>query len=547
MIIGLSMRFALCLLALSAAAQDRRLADLEVGSKACAGCHAEIYRKYSATGMANSSGRIGSGGFRESFDLATFSDAHSGATYTISTGAEGYRLRSSRPAAGLDDERMLKWFIGSGHVGRSYVLAIGSSLFQAPVSYYSAPGKWDLSPGYVGRTKVDLTRQIETACLQCHASRLQLLPAMQNQFADPPFLEGGVSCERCHGPGKTHIARMTAKPRASSPGIVNPVKLEPARRESVCAQCHLTGAARIARAGRISYEPGRLLSDGLAVFVWSRGDSSHPTATSHYENLAQSACKKASGDRLWCATCHDPHDQPADAARASFYRSRCATCHAGIPCTESPGVRNGNGDDCAACHMPKAPSRTVDHLAFTDHTIPRRSRPGVAVLPPVTELVSFAGAPVTERDRALAYAAVAPQEPAVRSHAFTLLRQAEAKDPKDLAIASHLATFYDRMGDEEKALTMFSRIVDADPSSTTAAVNAGVYLVKRGRLEEAIALWRKALALNPALVGARLNLAVALYRSNRLADAETALAQTLVYDPDNQVARQLAAEIRTKR
>src|SRR5262245_45082576 len=99
------MRFALYLLALSAAAQNRGLADLELGSKACGGCHAGIYRKYSATGMANSSGRIGSGGFRESFDFAAFSDAHSGASYAISTGAEGYRLRFSRPAAGLDDER----------------------------------------------------------------------------------------------------------------------------------------------------------------------------------------------------------------------------------------------------------------------------------------------------------------------------------------------------------------------------------------------------------------------------------------------------------
>ena len=541
------MRCAVYLLALSAAAQNRGLAELEVGSKACGACHADIYRRYSATGMANSSGRIGSGAFRENFDLSAFSDAHSGASYAITTGAEGYRLRLSRPPAGLDAERTLKWFIGSGHVGRSYVFAIGSSLFQAPVSYYSSLGKWDLSPGYAGRTKIDLTRQIETACLQCHASRLQVLPAMQHQFADPPFLEGGVSCERCHGPGKTHIARMTAKPRASSPGIVNPAKLESARRDNVCAQCHLTGAARIARASRISYEPGRLLSDGLAIFVWSGEGATHPTATSHYENLARSACKIASRDRLWCGTCHDPHDQPAEAARASFYRSRCMTCHVDSACRESPTVRNRNGDDCAACHMPKTKSRTVDHIAFTDHAIHRVSRPTVAVLPAVTELVPFANATVTERDRALAYAAVAPQETAARSQAFTLLRQAEAKDPKDLAIASHLATFYDRMGDEEKALTLFSRIIAADPSNTTAAVNVGAYLVKRGRLEEAIALWRKAIALNPALNGARLNLAVALYRSNNLADAETVLEQALEYDPDNQFARQLLTEIRMKK
>ena len=51
----------------------------EVGSKVCAGCHAEIYRKYSATSMAQSSGKAGGTGFRE---IQT--DAALGVDYRVS-------------------------------------------------------------------------------------------------------------------------------------------------------------------------------------------------------------------------------------------------------------------------------------------------------------------------------------------------------------------------------------------------------------------------------------------------------------------------------
>src|SRR5882762_4686670 len=231
------MRF-FSLLALSTAAAFSQTAPArneEIGSKACAGCHAEIYRRYSATGMARSSGRTGADPFQESFERAEFSDSVSGAKYRVAPAPMGYRLEYSRSAAGVQGERILEWFIGSGSVGRSYAFSLDGFLFQSPVSYYSIAAKWDISPGYRQYRTINLTRAVETACLQCHASRLQPLAGVQNRFGRPPFLEGGVGCERCHGPGKNHAA--------GSREIVNPAKLDPPRRDGVCAQCHLTGAA----------------------------------------------------------------------------------------------------------------------------------------------------------------------------------------------------------------------------------------------------------------------------------------------------------------
>jgi predicted CXXCH cytochrome family protein len=481
--------------------------------------------------MAQSSGRVGTGQFQENFDNGAFNDEASGAEYRIAKGANGYEFRFSKSTSAVEGRRNLEWFVGSGGIGRSYLFSVDGFLFQAPVSYYSSAARWGVSPGYQGKRTIDLTRGVETGCLQCHASRINPVGGMQNRFANPPFEEGGVSCERCHGPGRVHIERL------GKGAIVNPAKLEPSRRDSTCAQCHLTGVARIARGSGSSYRPGGLLSNSLAIFVWADAASSELTATSHFEKLQQSRCKQVSGDRLWCGTCHDPHGSAPSAAQSvAYFRSKCLGCHKLETCKR--------GEDCASCHMPKGEVRAGEHIAFTDHSIPRTT--GTRQRPPGKhELVSFWKAPVEERDLALAYAVVALVEPEVRSRAFELLQQAETKAPRDLMVLSQLAQFYDKMGNEESAMALYERMLRIEAGHPSAAANLATNLVQRGRAPEAIALWEKALVRNPAATGTRLNIAVAHYRSGNRAAAAEALKKALDFDPDNDVARKLLTEIQS--
>src|SRR5262245_23677701 len=132
----------------------------DVGSKTCSGCHAKVYRAYSATSMSQSSGRVGAGAFREKLDHATFSDPALGAEYRVSVAPEGYRLEFSRAHSGLRGQRSLTWFVGSGRVARSYLSSLDGFLFQSPVSYYSLAGKWDISPGYQQHRFIHLTRAV---------------------------------------------------------------------------------------------------------------------------------------------------------------------------------------------------------------------------------------------------------------------------------------------------------------------------------------------------------------------------------------------------
>ena len=519
-------------------------ADDEVGNEACAACHTEIYRKYSASSMANSSGKAGAGEFRESFERALVRDA-AGSSYAVSATSGEYRLKFSRDESGVEGLRLLGWFVGSGRVARSYVSSLDGFLYQAPVSYYSLTGTWALSPGYQQHDSIHLTRAVGKGCLQCHASRLQPVAGTANRFGSPPFLQPGVGCERCHGPGRDHLERMK---RGKGPiGVVNPAKLDALRRDSVCAQCHLTGAARISRAHTQAelYRPGGRLSDYASYFVWRSPASPVTGANSHFEKLRLAACKLASGDRMWCGSCHDPHGEPSPAQRAAFYRARCEKCHSAHPCTGEADARARAQNDCISCHMPKNPVRDTEHAVFTDHTIPRRSSPRPAGPDADRTLEPFwkgAG----DRDLGLAYAMVAGEDPALRRRAFDLLRRAEAADPDDAAVLTQLAQLYDRSGAEPEAIALSQRVLRLDPAEISVAVNLGTWYVRQGRAREAMRLWADALSRNPALTGVSMNLAVAQFQTHDPAAAEATLRKALEYDPDHEKARALLAEIRSQ-
>ena len=210
--------------------------------------------------MAATSGQAGKGVPAESFANAAFTHAASGFRYRVSRSGGGYWMDFEKAADGsLHGRKPLAYFAGSGAVARSYLTAADGFLYEAPVTYYSASAKWDLSPAYGGYAYPYMTRAIVPGCLNCHASFLSVVAGSQNRFGSPPFREGGVACERCHGAGDAHIAKMQSGRTQGGTSIVNPAKLAADGRDSVCAQCHLSGEVRVMRPGAAwdSYRAGR--------------------------------------------------------------------------------------------------------------------------------------------------------------------------------------------------------------------------------------------------------------------------------------------------
>src|SRR6266850_5823287 len=106
------------------------------------------------------------------------------------------------------ETHQIEWIIGAGANGLGAVVKNGDYLFQAPLSFYSRPKTWALSPGYE-YGNYGFNRPILAGCIFCHSG--QAMPAAEGngRFQDPPFRELAIGCENCHGPGQQHVREMT--------------------------------------------------------------------------------------------------------------------------------------------------------------------------------------------------------------------------------------------------------------------------------------------------------------------------------------------------
>jgi hypothetical protein len=501
----------------------------EVGNRACQSCHPAIYDNYSRTAMARTSGPA-----LPNLIEGSFTHALSGVRYTISREPD-HAVLSYRRAPDLEGARRLKYFIGSNTRGRAFVFEMDGFLYGTPINYYAAKGIWDMSPGTQHFREMKLNRPTDRSCLFCHAGRIQqTIEGTSNRFAGEAFLQDGVGCERCHGPGGQHVIGRGP--------MVNPAKLAAAQRDSICMQCHLEGQSRIAKAGRAidEYRPGGLLRDSVAVFVFEDAAKDMLGAVSHVESLALSACKRKSGDAMPCTSCHDPHVQLSRQEKIAAYRARCLGCHAPLASSHHPDQQ-----DCTGCHMPRVESADISHTVVTDHRIPRRPRPS---RPSATatgrRLLEFDNAHPDARDLGLAYAEIGLRgDDFARKEAFRLLREALPQHAADPEVLTHLAYLYQTRGDLNRAMNLYERALAANANQAVAATNLGVLYANRGELTASLVLWQRAFDRNPHLSELGINLGMALCAQRNPAGAKQALERVMVYDPDSRETTRLQAAL----
>lgn len=352
-----------------------------VGSAACAACHAEHCESFAQHPMGKSSaltpGRA---------DIEDFTPSKAEFPYR-----KGRRFRVQRDEKQvfhleqlLDDNEQVvaqtsvsvTLAMGSGTRGKSYGFNRDGYIYQSPISWFSdRGGHWDLSPGYESRVH-RFERAWSESCLACHVGRISVDRKNPDRLTPPYFHEIAIGCENCHGPGAEHVKRQQSA-TAESPdmSIVNPVRLAPRLRDSVCYQCHLHGAFRTLRHGRnwTDYRPGMALEEVVCVFVESgpktRGSSAD--AVSQADQMLLSKCYQASEGKLGCLSCHDPHRRPGDEEKHAYFRSRCNDCHADRGCTLPEEKRNLEGNSCITCHMPRFEAADIVHASQTNHRIPR--------------------------------------------------------------------------------------------------------------------------------------------------------------------------------
>jgi hypothetical protein len=510
---------------------------------ACAGCHREIYDSYQKTPMAQASGAATDG-----LLPGEFTHAASGVHYRLFLRDGRAWLSYDRPNApserALKGEQELIYFIGSGQRGRTYLFQKQGYWFESPVNWYSKQRVWDMNPKSLHVREMPFTLEVDAGCLHCHATAVQLsLPGARNHFGAQPFLHGGITCQSCHGDPASHLASRGAAP------ILNPAKLSPSRRDSVCLQCHLEGETAVNIQGRSlsAFVPGEDLSDYVTHFVHAGELGPNGRATSQWEALLQSECKRKSGDRLTCTTCHDPHSSPPIEQRLSYFRSRCLTCH-GAPSFVSK--HHPDQPDCSGCHMPREKTGDVAHEQVTDHRIQRRPMPSLDHAAANTgDLTVVGGGPLSDRELGLAYFQFAERGDAQAGHRATqLLEQAERRGGEQADPDLHTALgFMEQLsGDRQVAMREYQAALRANPEDSVAAGDLAILQARAGDVKNAVTGLQWVSEHDPADTSASMDLAMIECAIGDPQAAITALQHLLEFSPDDGKARQALAAIESK-
>ncbi len=352
-----------------------------VGSIACRDCHQEIWEKYQSHPMANSCAHVSDASPMEDYTNKLEFHPPGNRSYRVEQTADGVRHHETMvDQAGeviYDQSVPVDFALGSGKRGRAYVIDRDGLLFKSSISWYSDKHEWGLSPDYLPEHHQRFERRVTGGCLTCHSGLPNFIRDEADRFGKPPFLEASIGCERCHGPGRKHVAARESGQVADDP-IVNPGRLEVNRREAVCAQCHLHGESRVLRTGRTPHDfrPGERLDANWIIFVKSHGTgvTRSGRAASQVEHMVSSICFQQSEGRLGCISCHDPHSIPNKADKYEYFRQRCLKCHADHGCSlpVSERAMAPHFDNCTICHMPEARSANVLHRSNADHRIVRR-------------------------------------------------------------------------------------------------------------------------------------------------------------------------------
>ena len=105
-----------------------------LGSNVCASCHAKIAASFRRTPMANTCGPVAA--IADLPKEFTFFNAASNYKFTVQSDPLTISFQQSTPDGASGSIRPV-WFIGSGHVGRSFVYTRDGYLFMSPLSWYA--------------------------------------------------------------------------------------------------------------------------------------------------------------------------------------------------------------------------------------------------------------------------------------------------------------------------------------------------------------------------------------------------------------------------
>ncbi|MFN8008805.1 MAG: hypothetical protein U0V70_17625 [Terriglobia bacterium] len=452
----------------------------------------------------------------------------------------------------------IAYVMGAGSQGIAHIVQKGNYLFEAPLSFYSLPKTWALSPGYdptILALVVPLWKSASYAIADCRSPS----PGAMDFMAILPFESSRVGCENCHGPGMLHVSERksgAALPGESDSSIVNPSKLPAWLGDNICMNCHQGGDVRVLQPGKnyLDYRPGTPLDDTVAIFKipLKRQSSPQSDLLEHNFSVRLSRCYFGSGERLRCTSCHVPHVRVTKEERAGYYREKCLGCHTEKSCllplqermTQSPP------DDCSGCHMPKRAVKEVQHAALTNHRIIKRSdepypeeafQLTTASLSDLIHVSAIPGqdpAAIPKITLLQAYQILSSSNHREYEAAYVkLLDQLAQPEPSNAIVLAALAQKGIATGTPDsrsKAIGYLSRAIQLGSTSPNDYLLLGHVLSRAGRNPEAIDTLKKGRELFPYVAEFYQSLAASCMSLGKYSDAVKIIKQGLEANPGDE-------------
>jgi tetratricopeptide (TPR) repeat protein len=216
-------------------------------------------------------------------------------------------------------------------------------LFELQAAWLHPSKEWGEQP-FNPHDEGDLLRTTTSRCIECHNTWIGHVRGTENQYKRESFI-AGVTCEKCHGPGREHVEFHRKHPdQREAHAVVHPGHLSRERQMALCAQCHSNSMRP--RQPAFSYRPGQPLDSCFRTLTADGPENDHVADQVKY--LRRSKCFEKS-DTLSCTSCHNPHR----ATETTAVHASCLKCHKPIDCREQPRLPKAVQDKCVSCHMPQ--------------------------------------------------------------------------------------------------------------------------------------------------------------------------------------------------
>jgi hypothetical protein len=207
------------------------------------------------------------------------------------------------------------------------------------VPYDEGDPDWDKKPWII-------------SCGGCHATGTSI---EKNTFVEP-----GVGCEACHGPGSWHSALPKTAVFEKRQTIINPAKLTMGVAVQICGSCHTRGeSTKVKGAGwPVGYEPGKAIGTFFKETTFAAGDVkevyANEFAKGHHQQYLDWKQSVHYKEGVTCTSCHFVHQIGMPPTRSQTVQAgskQCLTCHEIINKNLAHSIHSfGN---CIGCHMPR--------------------------------------------------------------------------------------------------------------------------------------------------------------------------------------------------